>query len=37
LLHRARERIAALAASAFLAGAAVIAEGGVFLVTRYVG
>jgi uncharacterized protein DUF6518 len=37
LLDRARERIAALAASAFLAGAALIAEGGVFLVTRYVG
>lgn len=37
LLRRARERIAALSAAAVLAGAAVVAEGGVFVVTRYVG
>ena len=37
LLRRARERLAALAAGALLAGAAVVAEGGVFVVTRYVG
>ena len=36
LLRRARERLLALATSAFLAGAALVAEGGVFLVTRYV-
>jgi hypothetical protein len=37
LLRRASERLRALAASAVLAGAALIAEGGVFVVTRYVG
>lgn len=37
LLHRADERAAALCAGALLAGAAVMAEGGVFVVTRYVG
>jgi hypothetical protein len=37
LLRRARERVAAVCAAALLAGAAVVAEGGVFVVTRYVG
>lgn len=36
LLHRARDRVAALAATALLAGAAVIAEGSVFVLARYV-
>jgi hypothetical protein len=37
LLRRARERLLALGAGMLLAGAAVVAEGGVFVVTRYVG
>src|SRR4051812_8637569 len=37
LLRRARERLMALGAGAVLAGAAVLAEGGVVVVTRYVG
>jgi Family of unknown function (DUF6518) len=37
LLRRTWERVAALCAAALLAGAAVVAEGGVFVVTRYVG
>jgi uncharacterized protein DUF6518 len=37
LLRRARDRVVALGAGALLAGAAVVAEGGVFVVTRYVG
>jgi hypothetical protein len=37
LLRRARERLLAVCAAALLAGAAVVAEGGVFVVTRYVG
>jgi len=35
LLRRARERLLALTISAFLAGVALVAEGGVFVVTRY--
>jgi hypothetical protein len=37
LLQRMRERLAAVGAAAVLAGAAIVAEGGVFFVTRYVG
>ena len=37
LLRRARERALALASSAVLAGAAVVAEGSVFALTKYVG
>jgi Family of unknown function (DUF6518) len=37
LLRRARERLTAVAAGAVLAGAALVAEGGVFVITRYVG
>ncbi|HKP90922.1 MAG TPA: DUF6518 family protein [Thermoleophilaceae bacterium] len=37
LLRRARERALAVCGTALLAGAAVVAEGGVFAVTRYVG
>jgi hypothetical protein len=37
LLRRWRERGLALCGTAVLAGAAVVAEGGVFVVTRYVG
>jgi hypothetical protein len=37
LLRRARERLAAVGAAALLAGAAVVAEGGVFVATHYVG
>jgi hypothetical protein len=37
LLRRARERALALAASALLAGAAVVAEGSVFVLTNYAG
>jgi hypothetical protein len=37
LLRRARERALAVFGTALLAGAAVVAEGSVFMVTRYVG
>ena len=37
LLRRARERLLALTLSALLTGGALVAEGSLFVVTRYVG
>jgi hypothetical protein len=37
MLRRARERFLAVVTTAFLAGVALVVEGGVFAVTRYVG